>query len=82
MLVLRHFFLEGTCYLFFFFPFIWSDLNFQAPLLKPVTVWNHLEPLTLRGHNTGGLRTQCGKVCVSNKLRDDSETASLWARFD
>lgn len=80
MLVLRHFFPERTCYLFF--SFLWLDLNVQASLLKFVTLWNHLEHLALRGYTTGGLRTQCGRICISNKLRDDSETVSLWAHFD
>ena len=69
-------FLLPSCYL------LRSDRNFQATLFKLAVHWNHLGNLTLRGYGPGGLRTQCGRICISNKLPDDSETVSLWAHFD
>lgn len=69
-------YLLPSCYL------LRSDLNFQVTLVKLAVHWNHLGNFTLRGYGPGGLRTQRGRICISNKLPDDSETVSLWAHFD
>lgn len=69
-------YLLPSCYL------LRSDLNFQVPLVKLAVHCNHLGNFTLGGYGPGGLRTQRGRICISNKLPDDSETVSLWAHFD